>query len=61
MALGLLSPLGVAAGVLLANALPVRALELGFAAVQVYFAYELMRRALRARAGSGRAPAGESA
>ncbi len=53
--------MGVAAGVLLANALPVRALELGFAAVQVYFAYELMRRALRARAGSGRAAAGESA
>jgi uncharacterized protein len=61
VALGLLSPLGVAGGVLLANALPVRALELGFAAVQVYFAYELMRRALRARAGSTRAPAGESA
>jgi uncharacterized membrane protein YfcA len=61
VALGLLSPLGVAAGVLLANALPVRALELGFAAVQVYFAYELMRRALRARAGSERATAGESA
>jgi uncharacterized protein len=61
VALGLLSPLGVAAGVLLANVLPVRALELGFAAVQGYFAYELMRRALRSRAGSERAAAEESA
>jgi uncharacterized protein len=52
VAIGLLSPLGVAGGVVLANALPERALELGFAGVQVYFAYELLRRAIRAR-GAG--------
>lgn len=52
---GLLSPLGVAAGVVLANAVSERALELGFAAVQVYFAWRLARRALRNRAGAGAA------
>ncbi len=45
--LGALSPLGVAVGVGVANVVPVRALELGFAAVQLYFAFELGRRALR--------------
>ncbi len=44
---GLLSPLGVLAGVELANALPQRVLEFSFAAVQLYFAYRLGRRALR--------------
>ena len=44
--IGVLSPLGVAAGVLLANALPERALELSFAAVQLGFAWELARRAV---------------
>jgi uncharacterized membrane protein YfcA len=44
---GLLSPLGVLAGVELANALPERVLEVSFAAVQLYFAYRLGRRALR--------------
>jgi uncharacterized membrane protein YfcA len=44
---GLLSPLGVLAGVELANALPERVLEISFAAVQLYFAYRLGRRALR--------------
>jgi uncharacterized membrane protein YfcA len=61
VALGILSPLGVVGGVALANALPERALELGFAGVQVYFAYELMRRALRARGGQEKSPAQESA
>lgn len=46
---GGLSPLGVAAGVVAANAVPERALELGFAGVQVYFAYGLMRRAFGSR------------
>ena len=44
--IGLLSPLGVLTGVELANALPDRGLELAFAAVQLYFAYRLGRRAL---------------
>jgi uncharacterized membrane protein YfcA len=48
---GLLSPLGVAAGTGLANAVPERALELAFAAVQLYFAWQLGRRALRPAEG----------
>ena len=46
VALGALSPVGVAAGVLVANVIPERALELGFAGVQLYFAYTLGRVAL---------------
>lgn len=45
--IGALSPLGVIGGTALANAVPERALELAFAAVQVYFAYNLMRRATK--------------
>jgi len=41
IAIGLLAPLGVVAGVVLANALPDRALELSFAAVQLAFAWQL--------------------
>jgi uncharacterized protein len=48
---GLLSPLGVAAGTGLANAVPERVLELSFAAVQLYFAWQLARRALRPSEG----------
>ena len=44
---GVLSPLGVIAGTVLANAVPERALELSFAGVQLYFAWRLGRRALR--------------
>ena len=43
---GALAPLGVAVGTVLANEVPERALELGFAGVQLYFAWELARRAL---------------
>jgi uncharacterized membrane protein YfcA len=43
--IGVLSPLGVAAGVLLANAVPERALELSFAAVQLGFAWQLAGKA----------------
>ncbi len=39
--IGVLAPVGVLAGVVLANALPERALELSFAAVQVAFAWQL--------------------
>jgi uncharacterized membrane protein YfcA len=45
--LGALSPLGVLGGTELANAVPERALELSFAAVQLFFAYGLARRAMR--------------
>ena len=43
LVIGLLAPLGVVAGVLLANAVPERALELSFAAVQVGFAWQLAK------------------
>lgn len=42
-----LSPLGVAAGTLAANELPERGLELAFAALSLYFAFGLARRAAR--------------
>ncbi|MBX5468578.1 MAG: sulfite exporter TauE/SafE family protein [Thermoleophilaceae bacterium] len=48
---GVLSPVGVAGGALLAHALPDRALALLFAGVQLYFAFTLARRALRPREG----------
>ena len=41
---GALSPLGVLAGVVVANAVPERALELSFAAVQLYLAWQLVRK-----------------
>jgi uncharacterized membrane protein YfcA len=47
LVVGLLSPLGVVAGTVLANAVSERALELSFAAVQLFFAWSLARRALR--------------
>jgi len=47
LVVGALSPVGVAAGTVLANNLPERGLELSFAALQLYFAYGLARRALR--------------
>jgi uncharacterized protein len=45
--MGVLSVVGVVAGVTLANVLPERALQLLFAAVMLYFAVSLFRRALR--------------
>jgi uncharacterized membrane protein YfcA len=41
--IGVLSPLGALAGVALANGVPERALELGFAALQIWFAVSLAR------------------
>ncbi len=49
LVVGALSPLGVLAGTALANAVPERGLEIGFAVVQLYFAYRLGRRALSPR------------
>ena len=46
MVVGGLAPVGVVVGTVLANALTERVLELSFAAVQVYFAYRLARRAI---------------
>ena len=44
--IGLLSPVGVVAGVVLANALPERALELSFAGLELVFALQLARSAV---------------
>jgi uncharacterized membrane protein YfcA len=41
LTIGLLAPIGVLIGVLVANAVPERALELSFAAVQLLFAWQL--------------------
>jgi len=46
LAIGILSPLGVLVGVAIANNVSERALKLAFAAVALYFAYQLLRRAL---------------
>jgi uncharacterized membrane protein YfcA len=43
---GALSPLGVAAGVVVANAVSQRVLELAFAALIVFVAVQLLRRAI---------------
>ncbi len=43
---GLLAPPGILVGTALANELPERALELSFAALQLFFAVSLARRAL---------------
>ena len=39
--IGLLAPLGVLVGVIVANAVPERALELSFAGIQLLFAWQL--------------------
>jgi uncharacterized protein len=44
--IGVLSPLGVLIGVVVANSIPQRALELSFAALALFVAYQLVRRAL---------------
>ena len=43
---GVLSPIGVIAGVVVANEIGERPLELGFAALQLFFAAQLIRRAI---------------
>jgi uncharacterized membrane protein YfcA len=51
LVIGVLSPLGVLLGVLVSNAVPARTLELSFAAVVLFFAYTLVRRALATEQG----------
>jgi uncharacterized membrane protein YfcA len=46
LVIGTLSPLGVVVGVVIANEVPQRALELAFAALVLFIAYGLVRRAL---------------
>jgi uncharacterized membrane protein YfcA len=45
--IGVLSPIGVVIGVVVANAVSQRALELGFAALLVFVAAQLARRGMR--------------
>jgi uncharacterized protein len=45
LVIGVLSPLGVFAGVSIANQVPERALQLAFAALAVFMAVQLVRRA----------------
>lgn len=46
LVIGVLSPIGVLIGVVVANEVPQRALELSFAALVLFVAYGLARRAL---------------
>ncbi len=50
--IGALSPLGVLIGVVVANEVPQRALELSFAALVLFIAYGLFKRAWRPQAGA---------
>jgi len=45
--IGLLSPVGVLVGVVIANAVPERALKLGFAALALYMAWRLLKRVFK--------------
>ncbi len=45
--IGVLSPLGVVVGTVVANEVPERALQISFSALQLFFAYRLARRAMR--------------
>ena len=49
LVIGVLSPLGVLIGVVVANEVSERALQLSFAALALFIAYSLVRRALAAR------------
>jgi uncharacterized protein len=54
---GVLSPLGVAAGVVAANEVPERTLEIGFAVLVLFMAAQLVRRALAPEGeGTGKVP-----
>ena len=48
--IGALSPIGVLIGVGIANQVPERALQLSFAALALFMAFQLVRRALKAGA-----------
>jgi len=48
--IGVLSPIGVAIGVLVANNVPQRALEVGFAILILFVAWQLAQRALSSKA-----------
>ncbi|HEY8810353.1 MAG TPA: sulfite exporter TauE/SafE family protein [Solirubrobacterales bacterium] len=56
LVIGVLSPLGVLIGVVVANEIPQRALELSFAALVLFVAYGLVRHASRPQIGAARRP-----
>lgn len=56
LVIGILSPLGVLIGVVVANEVPQRVLELSFAALVLFVAYGLVRRAWRPQTGAARRP-----
>jgi uncharacterized membrane protein YfcA len=56
LVIGILSPLGVLIGVVVANEVPQRALELTFAALVLFVAYGLVRRAWGPQTGAARRP-----
>ncbi len=47
LVIGLLSPVGVLVGVVVANAVPERALKIGFAMLALYMAWRLLKRVLK--------------
>ena len=53
LTIGLLSPVGVAVGVFLANTISARVLEVAFAGLALVVAFQLFRRALGDRSGNG--------
>jgi uncharacterized membrane protein YfcA len=53
LVIGALSPLGVLAGVAISNEIPARTLELAFAALALFMAFTLVRRALSTGAAEG--------
>lgn len=48
--IGVLSPIGVIVGVVLANAVPERALEIAFGLLALYFSWRLLRKAMSGEA-----------
>ena len=60
LVLGGLAAAGATGGVVLANALPQRALEVGFAVLILFVAAQLVRRALREEAAPSRLPDGRA-
>ena len=60
--IGILSPVGVLLGVFIANAVPERALRIGFAMLAFYMAYRLLKRVYGSKPPTDEAePAGQAA
>jgi uncharacterized protein len=57
--IGILSPVGVLIGVVIANAVPERALRIGFAMLALYMAYRLLKRVYKSDPPADPEPATE--